>query len=152
MGFLLLHQQLCKLLPDRDPYILPIVALLSGWGLLTIYRLNSDFGIRQTLWLGLCLLLLWVAARIPGLLNLLRRYKYLWLLAGLLLTAMTLVMGFFRPSGSPQLWLGIRRQLSTAFRAAQTAADHLFGSLFCRPDANPPHFIIVACTYTDPFC
>jgi cell division protein FtsW (lipid II flippase) len=107
VGFLLLHQQLCKLLPDRDPYILPIVALLSGWGLLTIYRLDSDFGIRQTLWLGLCMLLLWVAARIPGLLNLLRRYKYLWLLAGLLLTAMTLVMGFFRPSGSPQLWLGI---------------------------------------------
>jgi len=107
IGFFLLHQQLCKLLPDRDPYILPIVALLSGWGLLTVYRLNSDFGIRQTIWLGLCLLLLWLAIRIPGLLNLLRRYKYLWLLAGLLLTATTLVMGFFRPGGGPQLWLGV---------------------------------------------
>ena len=107
IGFFLLHQQLCKLLPDRDPYILPIIALLSGWGLLTIYRLNSDFGIRQTIWLGLCLLLLWLAIRIPGLLNVLRRYKYIWLLAGLLLTAMTLVMGFFRPGGSPQLWLGV---------------------------------------------
>ena len=83
VGFTLLHRQLGSLMPDRDPYVLPIVALLSGWGLLTIYRLNSDFGIRQTLWLGLCLLMLWLAARIPGLLILLRRYKYLWLLAGL---------------------------------------------------------------------
>jgi cell division protein FtsW (lipid II flippase) len=107
VGFTLLHRQLGSLMPDRDPYVLPIVALLSGWGLLTIYRLNSDFGIRQTLWLGLCLLMLWLAARIPGLLILLRRYKYLWLLAGLLITAMTLVMGFFRPGGSPQLWLGV---------------------------------------------
>jgi hypothetical protein len=37
---------------DRDPFLLPITALLSGWGMLTVYRLNSAFGLRQTVWLA----------------------------------------------------------------------------------------------------
>src|SRR5690242_3150469 len=36
-----------KFLPDADPYIFPSAALLSGWGLLTIWRLDESFGFRQ---------------------------------------------------------------------------------------------------------
>jgi hypothetical protein len=40
--------------PERDPFIFPVAALLTGWGLLTIWRLDSDMGLRQTIWLIVC--------------------------------------------------------------------------------------------------
>jgi cell division protein FtsW (lipid II flippase) len=93
-------------LPDRDPYLLPLALLLSGWGLLTIWRLDSALGLRQAIWLGVsaaaCVAILYA----PADLNFLRRYKYLLLTAGLSLTALTLLLGT-NPTGlGPRLWLG----------------------------------------------
>jgi hypothetical protein len=45
---IILHRVTLRLLPDRDPYLLPITALLTGLGLLEIWRLDADFGWRQT--------------------------------------------------------------------------------------------------------
>lgn len=105
-GFWLADRQSRISLPKRDAYLLPLVALLSGWGLLTIWRLTPTFGLRQTIWLGLALLALTAALRwIPDL-DFLRRYKYLWLSAGLLLTALTLVFGTNPLGTGPRLWLG----------------------------------------------
>jgi cell division protein FtsW (lipid II flippase) len=105
--FFLAHRQSGRLLPDRDPYLLPIAALLSGWGLLTVWRLLPDFGLRQTAWLAIGSILLILGLRLPGDLNFLRRYKYVWLTGGLLLTAFTLLFGT-NPSAmsGPRLWLG----------------------------------------------
>ncbi len=44
--------------------------------------------------------------RIPGLLQLLRRYKYLWLTSGLLLTGLTFLFGTYPGGEGPRLWLG----------------------------------------------
>ena len=41
-----------RALPEHDPYVLPLVYLLTGWGLLLIWRLAPGFGVRQTVWLG----------------------------------------------------------------------------------------------------
>src|SRR5947207_3057909 len=38
-------------LPNHDPYLLPLVYLLTGWGLTLIWRLEPYFGLRQTAWL-----------------------------------------------------------------------------------------------------
>src|SRR5512144_3396139 len=38
-------------LPERDPYVLPAAGLLAGWGLLSVWRLEEAFGLRQMLWL-----------------------------------------------------------------------------------------------------
>jgi cell division protein FtsW (lipid II flippase) len=104
--FAIAHRRIARLLPERDPYLLSIAAFLSGWGLLTIWRLSSPFGLRQTLWLGLGVAVLTAGASLPNLLNLLRRYKYLWLTSGLLLTGLTLLFGTY-PSGiGPHEWLG----------------------------------------------
>src|SRR5688572_21155977 len=46
------HQAIIRQLPDADPYLFPTAAFLSGWGLLTVWRLNDDLGARQALWLG----------------------------------------------------------------------------------------------------
>jgi cell division protein FtsW (lipid II flippase) len=106
VAFNLAHQQTARRLPDRDPYLLPLAGMLSGWGLLTIWRLYPEFGARQTVWLALAALLLVAGLRLPGTLSFLRRYKYLWLTGALLLTAATFIFGT-SPSGSgPQLWLG----------------------------------------------
>ncbi|HSF83189.1 MAG TPA: FtsW/RodA/SpoVE family cell cycle protein [Anaerolineales bacterium] len=102
----LAHRQTNQRLPYRDPYLLPIAALLSGLGLLTIWRLYPDLGLRQTFWLGIVGALFYAGLRLPNDLSFLRRYKYLWLSAGLLLTALTLVFGTNPLGYGPRMWLG----------------------------------------------
>jgi cell division protein FtsW (lipid II flippase)/cell division protein FtsI/penicillin-binding protein 2 len=101
------HLVLCRKAPDRDPLLLPLSGLLSGWGLLLIARLaDVSFLLRQSIWLAISVaVFLMIAARPPGL-RWLRRYRYTWLLGGLALLATTLIFGT-NPSGyGPRLWLG----------------------------------------------
>jgi len=98
--------QLQKYLPDSDPFIFPIAALLSGWGILTVWRLVPAFGLRQTLWLLVVGILFIFCLRLPGNLNFLRRYKYIWLASGLLVTMLTFLFGVNPMGGGPRLWLG----------------------------------------------
>jgi cell division protein FtsW (lipid II flippase) len=87
------HFFTARRLPERDPYFLPLAGLLSGWGLLTIWRLFPEFGQRQAIWLILGVTLLLSFLHFPSDLNFLKRYKYIWLTLGLLLTALTLLTG-----------------------------------------------------------
>jgi cell division protein FtsW (lipid II flippase) len=103
-----MHLTYNRLLPRRDPLILPVVLLLSGWGLTLVARLAPPFATRQTIWLGIASLAATLIAGIPPGLRILRRFRYTWLLAGLVLLAATLIFGV-NPSGSlyaPRLWLG----------------------------------------------
>jgi len=103
-----MHLALNHLLPRRDPLILPVVLLLSGWGLTLVARLAPAFATRQAIWLGIACLAATLIAGLPPGLRVLRRFRYTWLLAGLLLLAATLIFGV-NPSGSqyaPRLWLG----------------------------------------------
>lgn len=104
-GFLYLNRQTIKRLPDRDPYLLPLVSLLTAWGLLTIYRLIPEFGFRQSAWLAICLVLFSLVIRFSKLLPVLRRYKYVWLSAGLVLTLLTFLIGVYPGGSGPNLWL-----------------------------------------------
>ncbi len=103
----LIHTQLNRRLPERDPYLLPAAALLSGWGLLTIWRLTPEFGLRQMAWLLVGGAVVSLGLRLPADLGFLRRYKYVWLSGGLLLTAATLVMGTNPMGAGPRLWLSV---------------------------------------------
>lgn len=106
MAFFFVHRLYARYLPDHDPYLLPLAALLSGWGLLTVWRLTPEFGLRQTLWLLMVLGLFALAPRFLPDLGLVRRYKYFLLALGLALTALTLFFGR-NPAGSgARLWLG----------------------------------------------
>jgi cell division protein FtsW (lipid II flippase) len=108
----LAHRQLAHLLPERDPYLFPAAALLTGWGLLTIWRLSSVQALRQTAWLLLVgmafILVLRFDCKQAGgrILSYLRRFKYIWLTSGLLLTAGTLFLGTNPLGTGPRLWLG----------------------------------------------
>ena len=106
--YFLLNKIISKRTFHFDPFILPIIALLSGWGLLTIWRLDAALGLKQTAWLFLSLGLVTGGIYLPGLLEFLRRYKYIWLLLGIIITFLTLFIGI-NPSGSgPRLWIGIK--------------------------------------------
>lgn len=105
----IMHLALNILLPWRDPFIVPIALLLSGWGLTLIARLAPPFVARQTAWLLLSAIAATVIAALPPRLRLLRRYRYTWLLVGLALLGLTLAFGV-NPSGdvyAPRLWLGL---------------------------------------------
>ncbi len=91
-----------------DPILIPVISLLTGWGLLNIFSISQRMGLKQTLWL-----VLGSAALVIGLphsrkvIATLRKYKYLWLIGGIGLTALTLILGT-NPNGvGPRLWLSL---------------------------------------------
>ena len=101
------HSATVKHLQERDPYLLPAAALLSGWGLLTIWRLNENYGIRQTMWLSVSVIIFILALSAQQkIFNFLKRYKYILLSSGLLITALTLFFGTNPLGIGPRLWLG----------------------------------------------
>jgi cell division protein FtsW (lipid II flippase) len=104
--FALAHWQMRRRLPESDPLLLPLAALFTGWVVLTIWRLDSTFGMRQTAWLAVSVVVLIASLRWPSNLNFLRRYRYIWLIGGLSLTALTLILGVNPLGSGPRLWLG----------------------------------------------
>jgi hypothetical protein len=104
--FRLVHVQSSRWLPDRDPFLLPLAGLLSGWGMLTVWRLLPGFGLRQTAWLGVAMSVVIAGLRLDPELHFLRRFKYLWLTGSLALTALTLLVGTNPLGYGPRMWLG----------------------------------------------
>lgn len=102
----LARRELARRLPESDPLLLPVAALLSGWGLMTIWRLSPYLGLRQSLWLLAAGAAFLAGLRFTALLEFLRSYKYVWLSAGLLLTALTLALGRNPLGEGPRMWLG----------------------------------------------
>ncbi len=100
------HREAGKLRPFRDPLLLPLGLLLAGWGALLVWRLSAGLGLRQVGWFALGLAMLIAILHSPPDLSWLRRYKYLWLSIGLLLTGLTLFFGTHPAGGEPRLWLG----------------------------------------------
>lgn len=103
--FSLLNNQTARKLPQRDPYLLPVIALLSGIGLMAIWRLFPSLGLRQTQWLGIAALIILLGLYFPGYLKYLQRYKYIWLITGLFLTGLTIFMGTNPLGGGSTRWL-----------------------------------------------
>ena len=104
--FNLAHFFCARRLPSRDPFLLPAAALLVGLGLLAIYRLYPSFGLRQTGWLTLSIIIFILSLGLSPDFRFLRRYKYLWLSGGLLLTGLTFFLGTNPLGYGPRMWLG----------------------------------------------
>jgi cell division protein FtsW (lipid II flippase) len=107
------HLALNRAIPRRDPLLLPVVALLTGWGLLIVDRLEPALT-----WSHVGRLALGVAAlgalslftrSAPGSthagLRWLKRYRYTWLLLALALLAATFVLGVNPLGRGLRLWL-----------------------------------------------
>ena len=92
--------------PDRDPFLLPIALFLAGWGMLVIWRLTPEFGLRQTGWFALSCLILIAVLQGRRDLQWLRKYRYLWITLGIGLVFLTLFFGTSPTGSPPHLWLG----------------------------------------------
>jgi cell division protein FtsW (lipid II flippase) len=106
IGFSLIHRKLMDKEINYDPMLLPIVSILIGWGILSIYRLSTYFGIRQTVWMALGMILLYFGMDWKNLLSTLYKYKYIWISSGILLLGLTLIFGTYPGGIGPELWLG----------------------------------------------
>jgi len=105
VSIFLLYKAITRKLPNRDPWIFPVFAALVGWGLLSVWRLSPSLGEKQLGWYLVGCVLFWLGLNINRLTHLLKRYKYVWLLIGVLLIALTFLVGV-NPTGSgPNLWL-----------------------------------------------
>jgi cell division protein FtsW (lipid II flippase) len=93
--------------PFHDPYLLPIVGLLTGWGFILLGRLAPNFLGRQVLWLAIGMVVMAAVAIWPRNLRFLRRYRYTWLIIGIFLLAATLFLGVNPSGGGAALWLQV---------------------------------------------
>lgn len=93
--------------PQRDPLLLPLFALLTGWGIVLLDRLAPNFLGRQIIWIVVGIAAMLAAAILPKSMRPLRRFRYTLLSAGLLVLATTLIFGV-NPSGyGATLWLPV---------------------------------------------
>lgn len=107
--FLAAHAVLIWRHPGADQLLLPLTAMLSMVGLVITGRLTvliPDLLARQSLWMGIGLLLLMaIVALMPEVLTL-QSYKYTAAVLGLLLVAVTFVLGVDPNGSGARLWIG----------------------------------------------
>jgi cell division protein FtsW (lipid II flippase) len=63
-------------LPDADPYLFPLGALIAGFGLVMLYRIDTTFAIKQATWFGVGLLLFCAVIVFLRDYRTLERYRY----------------------------------------------------------------------------
>ena len=79
------HIYLRLRLPDADPYLFPLAAVLSAFGLVMIYRIDPDLARDQANWFVLGLVLFALAIHFVRDYEVLERYRYTIAVTGLLL-------------------------------------------------------------------
>jgi len=94
--------------PQADPYLLPMAALLTAVGVTEIYRLNPDNAFRQGLWIVVGVIAF--AATLIALRHDYRRlesYKYLCGLTAIGLLILPALPGIRRTVNGAHLWVGV---------------------------------------------
>lgn len=104
LALLGLHLVLSWRWPGADELLLPLVAFLTGLGLVVVARLQPALLERQAAWVGLGVLAALGALLLP--VDRLRWYKYTWALLGIGLVGATVVFGRDPFGSGARLWLG----------------------------------------------
>ena len=95
-------------LDKRNSLIIPITGLLTGWGILSIWRISFFFGFRQSLWFLVCVVVSSYLFKFSDVINNVKKYKYILLTFGLSLAALTFLFGTYPGGVGPKLWLGFQ--------------------------------------------
>jgi cell division protein FtsW (lipid II flippase) len=99
------HLVVRAVLPYADPYVLPIVALLTGIGLTMIYRVDPDLALRQGLWLIVGVAVFSVCAILIRDYRVLDGVKYILGLAAIFLLVLPAVPGLGSTINGASLWV-----------------------------------------------
>ncbi len=92
---------------NADPAILPIAFALSGIGIAFVTRLVPDLAVRQVMWLFLGIFLMVVVLAVVRNLDSLVRYKYTFMVAGIVLLLMPLLPFIGHEESGSQIWIKI---------------------------------------------
>ncbi len=91
--------------PRRDRWLLPMAAMLCGWGYLLLWQLNEQQAARQVIWMitgaGMLVAIYYLIEDVRDL----ARLKYTAGVGGVLLMVLTMVYGI--EAGGARLWLGV---------------------------------------------
>ncbi len=131
------HFWLNRVAAQRDPFIVPIAFALTACGFIVAARVASNFLPRQVAWMVIGIVTLCAVASSRDRLRWLRRFKYTWLIAALVLLAATLLLGVNPTGTGARLWLSVAglflqpsevlRLLMVAFLAAFFSERIAFG-------------------------
>lgn len=91
--------------PFRDTIIFPIIATLSGIGLVTVWHLQGIYAIRYTIWYIAGIICMLASIKWSNTIKYIQQHPYLSLFIGILLTALTLLIGVSPSNKGPTLWL-----------------------------------------------
>ncbi|HVT77309.1 MAG TPA: FtsW/RodA/SpoVE family cell cycle protein [Acidimicrobiales bacterium] len=91
--------------PQAEPTLVPIVALLNGLGYVVIARLNRDLAANQAMWTAIGVAAFVVTLVVVKRAADLERYRYLLMLAGVLLLLSPLLPGLGVAKNGARLWL-----------------------------------------------
>jgi cell division protein FtsW (lipid II flippase) len=94
-------------LPDADPYLFPLVALLAAFGLVEIYRISPSRAGQQAIWFGVGLALFCLTIVFLRDHRVLERYRYLIALGGIGLLMLPRVPGIGQVTNGAYLSVGV---------------------------------------------
>jgi cell division protein FtsW (lipid II flippase) len=131
------HFWLNRVATQRDPFLIPVTLALTACGFIIGARVASNFLPRQIAWMIIGILAMCAVASSRDQLRWLRRFKYTWLIAALVLLAATLLLGVNPTGVGARLWLNVAglfvqpsevlRLLMVAFLAAFFSERIAFG-------------------------
>ena len=106
-AFAAAHIAVRILAPGADPAILPIVFALSGVGITFVTRLAPDLAMNQVVYLFIAIVLMVITLAVVRNLDIVKRYKYTFGIAGIVLLLMPLMPLIGDERGGSQLWVNI---------------------------------------------
>jgi cell division protein FtsW (lipid II flippase) len=80
-------------LPYADPHLFPLAALIAGFGLVILYRIDTEFAIKQATWFGVGLALFCVVIVFLRDYRTLERYRYIIAMGSIILLLLPRVPG-----------------------------------------------------------
>lgn len=110
---LLVHVVLRVVAAEADPLILPIATVLNGLGIAMIHRLDiaegdsgwDAFGTRQMVWTGIAIVIAMVVLVVVRNHRVLQRYRYLAMLAGIVLLILPMLPIIGAERNGARLWV-----------------------------------------------
>ena len=105
-GLLLVaHVAVRRLAPNADGLLLPLAALLNGLGYVFIARLDADLADNQSTWTAVGIVAFVLTLVVVRRARDLERYRYTFLLVGILLLVMPLLPGIGRSLNGARIWV-----------------------------------------------
>jgi peptidoglycan glycosyltransferase len=105
--FVVAHLAVRRFSPQADPTLLPMVMMLNGIGFIVIARLDPTLARTQAIWTGVAVAGFVTTLIVVRRVRSLERYRYTFLLVGLVTLVLPLAPGIGRQVNGSRLWVRI---------------------------------------------